>query len=153
MKPSPHCCAHDNVVRLARLLSIVLALDMIQNMASPAFWIWGASSSVVANVSRLSSYPAVMPWLWLLLACTVLPFTVSQLRGYTCLLCTRLACWGLYGGGLLWVFYAWVGRNLDYPSLVMLFGFNGFISIAMAVVLAASINDGQKLAAKAGDEA
>lgn len=138
---------HQATARLARLLSIVLALDMIQNMVSPAVWILGASVSIVAKVARLASYPDSIAWAWLAMSALMLPYLATQLSGRTCMVCTRMACWGLCGGGALWMFLAWLGRNLDYPALISLFGFNCLISIAMGAVLAASINDNQKIQA------
>lgn len=136
--------ASQDTCKLARLLSIVLALDMFQNMVSPAVWILGASGSIVAKVARLATYPDSIAWGWLIMAALMLPFMLAQITGSSNRLCTRLACLGLCGGGALWMFVAWLGRNLDYPSLIWLFGFNCFISIAMGVVLALSINDQQK---------
>jgi hypothetical protein len=137
--------ATRNAARLARLLSIVLALDMFQNMVSPAVWILGASNSIVSRVSRLANYPDAVAYGWLVMAALMVPYMVAQTAGSNNRLCTRLACLSLCGGGSLWMFLAWLGRNLDYSSLVWLFGFNCFISIAMGAVLALSINDRQKL--------
>lgn len=130
--------------RLARLLSVVLSLDMIQNMVSPAVWILGTSHSVVSTVSRLAAYPQVIAYCWLALAFLMLPYTWEQITGKPCVACTRLACFSLCAGGVLWVFLAYLARSLDYPNIDFLFGFNGLISILMGAVLANSINDEQR---------
>lgn len=128
-------------------MSVVLAVDMMQNMISPAVWILTAPASVIAKVSRLATYPDAIAWLWLIMAALMIPYLIAQVAGYTSRVSTRLACLGLSGGGALWFFLAWLGRNLDYTSLVGLFLFNCAVSVAMAAVLAASINNSQKLAA------
>jgi hypothetical protein len=139
--------SRQSAERLTRLLSIVLAFDMIQGMVSPAVWILGASGSVVSKVSSLATYPDALAWAWLVMAALVLPFMATQICGRTCRRCIRLACFGLCGGGALWLFLAWLGRNLDYTALTVLFGFNCMVSVGMAAVLANSINESQKLEA------
>ena len=133
----------ENTARLARLLAIVLSLDMVQNMVSPAVWILGASGSIVAKVARLATYPDAVAWAWLAMSALMLPYLVAQIGGRASVLCTRLACLSLCGGGMLWMFLAWLGRDLDYSALIYLFGFNCLISIAMGAVLAYSINQQQ----------
>lgn len=142
----------QNADAMIRLLAIVLAFDMIQNMVSPAVWILGASGSIVSTVSRLATYPEGLAWAWLVAAALIVPFMATQLAGRNCRRCTRLACLGLCFGGALWMFLAWLGRDLDYPALPYLFGFNCIVSVAMAMVLAISINDHQKLEAGASRE-
>ena len=143
----------ENLTRMNRLLAIVLGLDMVQNMVSPAVWILGASSSIVSKVARLAAYPDAVAWAWLAMSALMLPYLITQIGGRSCVLCTRLACMGLCGGGVLWMFLAWLGRDLDYAALIYLFGFNCLISIAMGAVLALSINDDQKLESGAAREA
>lgn len=41
--------------RFIRLLSVLMALDMIENMISPALWILGEQRSVLATIATLSS--------------------------------------------------------------------------------------------------
>ncbi len=143
----------QNAARLIRLLAVVLAFDMIQNMVSPAVWILGASGSIVATVSRLATYPDALAWAWLIAALLIVPFMATQLVGRSCRRCTRFAVLGLCVGGVLWMYLAYLGRDLDYPALPFLFGFNCVVSVAMGAVLAISINDHQKLEAGASCEA
>ncbi len=140
---------HQNAGAMIRLLAVVLGFDMIHNMVSPAVWILGDGGSIVFTVSRLATYPQAHAWIWLAAAALVLPFLSTQLAGRNCRRCTRLACLGLCIGGAQWMFFAWLGRELDYPVLPYLFGINCAVSVAMAMVLAISINDHQKL--EAGD--
>ncbi len=143
----------QNSSRMIRLLAIVLAFDMIQNMVSPAVWILGASGSIVSTVSRLATWPDAVAWAYVAAAALIIPFMATQLAGRSCRRCTRFACLGLCVGGVLWMYLAWLGRDLDYPALPWLFGFNCVVSIAMGGVLAISINDHQKLEAGASREA
>jgi hypothetical protein len=143
----------QNTDRMIRLLAIVLAFDMIQNMVSPAVWILGASGSIVSTVSRLATWPDALAWAWLVCAALIIPFMATQLAGRSCRRCTRFAVLGLCAGGMLWMYLAFLGRDLDYPALPFLFGFNCMVSVAVGAVLAISINDHQKLEVGASREA
>lgn len=136
--------AAQNAERLARSLSFVLCLDMLQNMVNPAMWILGSERSVVSTVARLSSYPFGVAYAWLALAALMLPYGAGLITGRNCTLCTRLACLGLCLGGVLWIFFAYLAKGLDYPNISGIFFFNGAIPILMGAVLANSINDAQR---------
>ena len=129
-----------------RLLSILLALDIAKNFVSPALWILGENSSVISTTARLSSSPEALAALWLLSALMVAPYVVAQLFAPQCRAkraATKLASRGVCIGGVLWVYLAYLSRNLDYSIATSLFILNGFGSIALGAVLAYGLNSEQ----------
>lgn len=129
-----------------RLLSVLLALDIAKNFISPAVWIMGERQSVVSTVARLATYPDALAMLWLLSALLVLPYVAMQIFFPGCRQArriTKLACHALCAGGVLWVYVAYLSRNLDYSMATSLFVANGIGSIGLGAVLAYGLNSEQ----------
>ena len=130
-----------------------MALDMIENMISPALWILGEQRSLISTIASLSSSRTVLGYAWLAAAVMLLPYLVAQLIDKGSRRTTRLACLSLSLSGVLWTYIAFLARNLDYQYVSGLFIFDGLISLVMAGVLANSINDEQLLHAGASHAA
>jgi MFS family permease len=135
--------------RFIRLLSVLMALDMVENMISPVLWIFGEQRSVLATITTLSSSAHALAWAWLAAAALMLPYLIAQLTDRASRRATRLACLALSASGVLWMYVAFLARNLDYQYVGGLFIFDGLVCLALAGVLANSINDAQLL--EAGD--
>lgn len=134
-----------------RLLSVLLALDIAKNFISPALWILGENSSVVSTTARLASHPEVLALLWLLAALMVAPYVLVQLVAPECRakrMATQLASRGVCLGGVLWVYLAYLSRNLDYDIATGLFILNGLGSVGLGAVLAYGLNSDQMYAEK-----
>lgn len=133
--------------RLAvRLLSILLALDIAKNFVTPALWILGENSSVISTTARLSSNPEALALVWLAASLMVCPYVLVQLLAPKCALkrlATKWACRGVCLGGVVWVYLAYLSKNLDYEIATGLFIFNGLSSVALGAVLAFGLNNEQ----------
>lgn len=135
----------SNARRTIRLLSVLLALTMTKNMISPALWILGERRSVISAIASLSSSAQVLAWLWLTAAALMLPYLLAQLANHASRRATRLACLALSASGVLWMYIAFLARNLDYQYIGSLLVFDGLMCIALSALLANSINDEQLL--------
>jgi MFS family permease len=135
--------------RFIRLLSVLMALDMIENMISPALWILGEQRSVIATIASLSTSRPMLGYAFLVAASLMLPYLIARLADRASHRTTRLACLALSASGVLWMYVAFLARNLDYQYVGGLFIFDGLVCLALAGVLANSINDAQLL--EAGD--
>lgn len=135
------------VARLAsRLLSVLLALDIAKNFISPALWILGENSSVISTTARLASNPHALAVVWFLASLMVAPYVLVQLFAPLCSfkrLATKWACRGVCLGGVIWVYLAYLSKNLDYDIATTLFIFNGVSSVALGAVLAFGLNSDQ----------
>lgn len=134
-----------------RLLSVLLALDIAKNFVSPAMWIAAEEKSVIYTVAQLAAYPEAMAAVWLLSAAMVGPYVLMQIFLPECRYArqiTKLACNGVCLGGVLWVYLAYLSRNLDYDIVTPLFLINGLGSIALGAVLAYGLN-AEQIAAEA----
>ena len=140
----------DDTTRLqsaVRSLSVLVAFELMMDFVSPALWVLTESASVLGTVARLSSSPTALAVCWLLAAALVLPFTVMQI-GWPDFVYRRAviktATHGLILGAVVWVFMAFLSRNLDYRFAVGNFLFNGLASLALAALMAYGLNNEQK---------
>lgn len=134
-----------------RLMSVLLALDIAKNFISPALWILGEDKSVISVTARLATQPEALAALWLLAALMVAPYVLVQLFAPECgakRSATKLASRGVCLGGVLWVYLAYLSRNLDYEIATGLFVINGIGSVALGAVLAYGLNSEQLYAEK-----
>ena len=130
----------------ARLMSVLLALDIAKNFISPALWILGEDRSVIGTTARLASNPHAMALVWLAASAMVAPYVLVQLFAPDCggkRLATKWACRGVCLGGVLWIYLAYLSKNLDYEIATGLFIFNGVSSVALGAVLAFGLNNDQ----------
>ena len=127
-------------------MSALVAIDLAKNVISPALWIYGESTSVIGTVARLATWPEGLAAVFIISALLIIPYIAMQLFNPDIPsrdTWTRLACQGLILGGVLWVYMAYLSRNLDYDVVTPLFAFNGVMSIVMAGILGYGINQNQ----------
>jgi len=129
-----------------RLMSAMLALDLAKNFVSPAMWIYGESRSVIGTVARLATWPDGLALVFCLAAAMVVPYILMQLFKPNIAsrnVWTQWACRGLLMGGVIWMYMAYLSRDLDYEVVTSLFTFNGAMSLVMAGILGYGINQDQ----------
>lgn len=133
--------------RLAsRLLSVLLALAIAKEFVIPALWILGENSSAISITARLASHPHALAMVWLLAAAMVAPYVLVQLVAPQCRArrrATKWACRGVCLGGVLWIYLAYLSKNLDYEIATGIFILNGVSSVALGAVLAFGLNNDQ----------
>ena len=140
----------NNIARLqtaVRCLSILVAFELMMDFVSPALWVLTEYASVISTVSRLASSSTALAAAWLLSAALVVPFVLMQIVWPDCRHRTSIiktATYGLILGTLIWVFMAFLSRNLDYRFVFWIFLLNGLGSLGMAALMANSINNDQK---------
>ena len=142
----------NRLQNIVRMLSILIAFEIIMDFISPALWILTEHTSIIGTVARLASSSGSLAIAWLLSTALVAPFIVMQLIFPESIYRTAIiksAVYGLILGTLIWVFMAFLSRNLDYRFVFWLFLFNSFGSFGMAALLANSINNDQKEASRA----
>lgn len=135
-----------------RLLSVLLSASLIFNMIDPALLILNEEGSLVALVARMTHRPALVAGLFIVMAGLAAPYVLMQVFNPTVRYrrrVVRLACLALCLGGVVWVLLGYLSRNLDYATITGIFLRNGVGNIALAAVLANSINNEQKRARKA----
>ena len=135
-----------------RYVSVVLGLAMAWNITNPGVWILFYPNAVITKVASLSSSASVFGYMWVFLGSCLIPYILCNILGVTRKAalepCTRLACLATAGGAILWGFLAWLSRDLDYGTLVYLFGTNAALDLLVSLVLAVSVNEHQKLTAE-----
>ena len=130
----------------SRLLGAVLAFELAKGMVTSGLWML-QPESMMGRIASLSSSPEVFAYLWMTLAILVIPYMVLQITG---LLqrhqwpIVRLACWAILSSGVLWVYLAFLSRDLDYANITEIFLFHGATCITTAALLACSLNTSQR---------
>lgn len=113
----------------------------------PALWVLNERASVISSIARLASNSTALALCWLAAALMVMPFVAVQLFAPEChyrRTVIKIANYGIILGALVWVFMAFLARNLDYNFAVWNFLFNGFISLTFAALMASGLNNDQK---------
>ena len=132
---------------IVRGLSVLVALQIMSGFISPAMWILFGHSSVVSNVALLSSSASAMAFAWLVCALAIAPFVAIQIfnpHAKHRRIIIKLSNLGMMGGCLVWVFMAFLSRNLDYEFAIWNFLFNGIAALGMAALMANTLNNEQK---------
>ncbi len=132
-----------------RLLSTLLAVALMFNMIDPALLVLNEQRSLVATVAKMTGHPAWLAVAFLLLACMVVPFVLMQLFRPECIHqrgIVKLACLAMCIGGVLWIYLAYLSRNLDYETLTGIYARNGGWSICLGAILAHHLNNKQRRA-------
>ena len=130
-----------------RWLSVLVSFQIMSDFISPALWVLNERVSVISNIARLATNPTALALCWLAAAVMVLPFVLLQLFAPEChyrRTVIKIANYGIILGALVWVFMAFLARNLDYNFAVWNFLFNGFISLTFAALMASGLNNDQK---------
>lgn len=129
-----------------RSLSVLVSFEIVMDFVSPAMWVLSEQTSVLSNVARLSSSPTALALCWLLAALLVVPFVLMEVFWRGCKhrrSVIKLATYGMILGAVIWVFMAFLTRNLDYRFAVWNFLFNGAGSLAMGALMANGLNNDQ----------
>ena len=130
-----------------RSLSVLVSFQIMTDFISPALWVLYEPTSVISKVATLASSPTALAVVWIASALAVFPFMVMQVFMPTCRyrrVVMKMANFGMIGGALVWVFMSFLSRNLDYEFAVWNFLFNAITSLAMAAIIANSLNNDQK---------
>lgn len=135
-----------NAAISARLLGALLAFELAKGMYTGGLWIM-SEVSVTGKIARLASHPHALAIFWMSLAVLVMPYMVSQL--FDCWESqrnrfTRFACWSTMAGGVVWVYLAYLSKNMDYANVTNIFLINGAACVGMAAVLAYGLNREQQ---------
>ena len=129
-----------------RVMSVLLALDIARDFVTPALWIVGETTSVISTTARLASFPELLAFAWLLAALMVAPYILMQLFAPDCRWrrkIIKIGCNGVCLGGVMWVYLAYLSKNLDYGIATSTFIGNGISSVALGAVLAWGLNKEQ----------
>ena len=130
-----------------RSLSVLVSFQIMTDFISPALWVLYEPTSVISKVATLASSPTALAVVWLASALAVFPFVFMQAFIPACRhrrVIMKTANFGMIGGALVWVFMSFLSRNLDYEFAVWNFIFNAITSLAMAAIIANSLNNDQK---------
>lgn len=133
--------------REGRLLSALLAAELCFGLLQMGVLIIMEERSVVALVARLAGHPSVLAVLFFALAGLLTPYFLMQLFNPTMarrIQVVRVTVYALLASGVLRIYFAYLSRNLDVETVTGIFALNGVWCIAMAAVLAYSINNKQK---------
>lgn len=129
-----------------RLLSVLLAISLQFNMIEPSLLMLHEPDSLVWAVAGLSGGRTILALAFLGFALLMVPYVTMQIvdpntRHRPRII--RIACAALCLGGVLWVYLAFLSRNLDYDTITGIFCRNGIWNIGMAAVLAYHLNNKQ----------
>ena len=131
-----------------RLLGGLLAMALGGNMIIDALWIF-SEHTVMSKVAQLSTYPAALAVYWIVAAALITPYFMVQVlnmfKRYNRHI-TRLACWSVMAGGVLYAYMGFLSRNLDYQYVTMSFIIASVMNLAMATALAYTLNSAQRRA-------
>lgn len=129
-----------------RVMAVLLALDIARDFVTPALWIVGETTSVISTTARLATFPELLALAWLLAALMVAPYILMQLFAPDCRWrrkIIKVGCNGVCLGGVMWVYLAYLSKNLDYGIATSTFIGNGISSVALGAVLAWGLNKEQ----------
>ena len=129
-----------------RSLSVLISFSIVADFLSPALWILNEPTSVISRVASLATSEVFIAACWFTASSLVIPFVVMQVFFPDCIHRRRIiksATHGLILGAVVWVFMAFLSRNLDYEFAVWNFLFNGLLALAMAALMANGLNNDQ----------
>ena len=138
-----------------RVMSALLAYDIAKDFVTPALWIVGETTSVISTSSRLATAPGLLALAWLLAALMVVPYIAMQLFAPDCRWrrkIVKIGCNGVCLGGVMWVYLAFLSKNLDYGIATGTFMGNGISSVLLGAVFAWGLNKEQLTTQNAIDE-
>jgi len=131
-----------------RLLGGLLAMALGGNMVIDALWIF-SEHTVMSRIARLSTYPQALAYYWMLSALLITPYFLVQvldIMKHHNRHITRLACWSVMAGGVLYAYMGFLSRNLDYQYVTESFVASSILNMAMATALAYTLNSSQRRA-------
>jgi len=131
-----------------RMLGGLLATALGGGMVIDALWIF-SQHTVMSRVAQLSTYPHFLAFYWLVSAALVAPYFLMQVLDIMkqhSRHVTRLACWSVMAGGVLYAYMGFLSRNLDYQYVTLSFIIASVLNLAMATALACTLNSAQRRA-------
>lgn len=129
-----------------RILSFLLSCSMLFDLLDPALFILTVPTSIVHKIANLVQAPEVLGATFIILAVFLLPFLLMQIFCPNCPArrdVTRLACFGLLAAGVLWMFLAWMTRNMDIGPVTGVYLRTGLGAFGFSFCLALSLNSEQ----------
>lgn len=131
-----------------RLLGALLATALGGNMFIDGLRVL-SDQTVTSKVAHLTTNPDMLAAYWLILAILVVPYFLTQVfesLEHHRTKATRLACWAVMAGGVLYAYMGYLSRNLDYKYMTGIFIATTLANMGMAAALAYSLNAAQLLA-------
>jgi len=128
-----------------RLFGALLAVTLASNMVIDALWIL-SQETIISKVARLSTYPEVLSFVWLISAALVAPYFLLQAAGVFGSHhrpIVRLACRAIMASGVLYAYLGFLSRNMDYQFVTEGFVLMSVLSMCMAAALAYGLNAAQ----------
>lgn len=140
---------HKHLETDLRLMGGLLAVALGGNMVSDALWVL-SEHTITSKVAQLSTYPHLLAALWMLCAALVIPYFLLQAfvtrSAKRRVIFTRLACWAVMAGGVLYAYMGYLSRALDYSYITEIFVGTALLNMSMAAVLAYGLNAAQRRA-------
>lgn len=127
-----------------RIVAVLLSGMMLFNFLDPAIFILNVPSSIIARVAMMTGEGSCVAWGFIGLSLMIVPYVVMNLffPRHGCRRdCTKVACLGLAGAGLLWFLLAWASKSTDFPYVVGVYVRSGAGALAFAMTLALSLNN------------
>lgn len=127
-------------------LRIVTALFLSQvmfSLADPAVYILSVPTSFYFKVSTAIGNPPLLASCFIAAALALLPYLIVQFvhpPPWVRHVCAKLACFGLFGAGALWIFVADFIKAWDVPTIAGVFTRLGIGCVLASVCLAVVIN-------------
>jgi hypothetical protein len=126
-----------------RVLTALLLGNICFQLIDPAIYILTVESSFYHRVALSLRYPLVLATCFFALAGTLVPHIVFQVLRPSWLdhrNTARVACFGLFGAGLLWVFLAWHTWGWDVQTISGVFIRIGVGCMGFSLAIAVSLN-------------
>lgn len=128
-----------------RLFGALLSVTLASKMVIDALWIL-SEQTLISKVAHLSSYPEVLSAWWLVTAALVVPYFLLQALGAFATYhraIVRLACRAVMASGVLYAYFGFLSRNLDYKYVTESFVLMSLLNMLMAAALAHGLNAAQ----------
>lgn len=126
-----------------RVLTALLLGNICFQLIDPAIYILTVETSFYHRVALSLHYPVLLAGCFCAFAGTLVPHIFVQVLHPLWLdprSTARVACFGLFGAGLLWVFLAWHTWGWDVPSISGVFIRIGIGCMGFSLAIAVSLN-------------
>ena len=128
-----------------RLFGALLALTLGSNMVIDALWIF-SQGTAISKVAALSTYPTALAVYWFITAALVTPYFLMQGFGWFMdyyKLVVRTACRAVMAGAVLYAYFGFLSRNMDFSYVTGSFVVMSVLNMGMAATLAYGLNAAQ----------
>jgi hypothetical protein len=131
-----------------RFSNFLLALTMLSILLlSPAVLSFWVPAGVISRVMVLTRHPNWVATAFIQLSILLAPYMIMQAiapefehRRKV----VKVACFALSAGSVLWMYLAYVSRNLDMPAVGWIFYLDASLLLAFALGLALQLNHQQQ---------